>query len=231
MAPFQQHNQTRDQGRHDGDADDIEERVKDGELESIIVRRNADGSADPVDRLGQDGDEGDGDNACRHVEDEVGEGEALAGDVCAHGAEQSRHGSADIGSDGDCQAVLVGDLAGGERRDAQDQRRVARLHHHCRDDADGGIDQKAGKTRHGELRQVDRILKGLEACLHVMDAQEQEADPGQDIAQSLQRLAALKHHDDAEHDHRHGVGRDIDLQADAGDQPGAGRGADVGFRR
>ena len=61
-----------------------------------------------------------------------------------------------------------------------------------------------------------------------MDAEEQETQAGQDIADAFQALRFLEHQDDAEHQHRHGIGGDLHLQAEAGHQPGAGGGAQVG---
>ena len=60
-----------------------------------------------------------------------------------------------------------------------------------------------------------------------MDAEEQEPETGQRIADAAQRLRFLEHQNDAQRDHRHCVGRDVDLETKSGDQPGPGRRSDI----
>ena len=104
------------------------------------------------------------------------------------------------------------------------------MHDHGGEDADAGINEQAGKARYGELGQVDGFLEGLEALLHVVNAQEEKAEPGEYVAQALGRLGILEGQDEAEDQHGHGIGRDIDLEPEAGDEPGAGGGAQVGAK-
>ncbi len=61
-----------------------------------------------------------------------------------------------------------------------------------------------------------------------MNAQEQEAQAGQDITHALEVLRLLENQDNSKHQHRHGVGGQVHLQTKAGYQPGARGGAQVG---
>ena len=105
---------------------------------------------------------------------------------------------------------------------------MARLHDHRRGDADQRVDQQAEQARERELREVQRVLEGVEAFLHVGDAEEQEAHAGEDVTEPLEGFRVLEDQDHAEDQHRHRVGRDVDLESEACNQPGAGRGAEVG---
>jgi TATA-binding protein-associated factor Taf7 len=73
----------------------------------------------------------------------------------------------------------------------------------------------------------------IEACFNTPSLQ---AQSGQCLLSSFQHRSGcplkgpslLKNQDYAEHQNRHGVGRDLDLEAETGDQPGSGRGTDIG---
>jgi len=148
--------------------------------------------------------------------------------VGADGAQDGGDGGADVGADGQGQRVLVGDLPRRQGGDDQHQGSVAGLHHHRGEDADEGIEQQAEQAGHGELGKVDGRLERLEPLFHVMDAEEQETQAAQHIADALQDLGRLEQENHAEHQHRHGIGGDVHLEAEAGHQPGTGGGAQVG---
>ena len=60
----------------------------------------------------------------------MGGGQPPASDAGTDGAEYGGDGGANVGADGQRQAVLVGDLAAGQCRKGEDQGGVTRLHHH-----------------------------------------------------------------------------------------------------
>jgi hypothetical protein len=58
--------------------------------------------------------------------------------------------------------------------------------------------------------------------LHVVNAEEQEAQAGQHVTGALETFSPLEDQDDAEYQHRHGIVRQVHLQAEACHQPSAG---------
>ncbi len=206
-------------GREEADPQEVEEGVEGGELEHVVVGGDAQGPGGGVHQPHQGAQEGHGHGTGDDVEEDVGGGEALAVLAGAHCPQDRRDGGPQVGPDGEGDGVLVGDLVGRERRDGEHQGRVAGLHHHRGDEAQGGEEQDPPEPRHGEPGQVEAVADPLEPLLHVVDAEEEKAEPGQDVPRPLEGLGLLEHQHHPEHQHRHGVGGDIDLEAEAGHQP------------
>ena len=201
-----------------------------GKFEAVVIVRDTDQGRYSIHQRDQLIDKYDCNDTGHHVEDEMRRSEAFARLISAHGPKNSGDGGTDIGANRERQCILIGDLTGRERRDGQHQGGVAGLHHHGGEYANKREQQHARVPGNRIFGQVDRILEGIEAILHVVDAKEQEAEPGQDIAGTLERPGRLKDQDYAERQHRHCIGRNIDLETEAGDQPGARRGTQVGAK-
>ena len=105
---------------------------------------------------------------------------------------------------------------------------MARLHDHGRQRPDPREQEQPGVTLDRKRGQVETVLEGFEAFLHVVNAEEQEPEPGEHRADTLQVFRFLEGQHDAEHQHRHCVGRYFYLETEGRHQPGAGSGADVG---
>ena len=82
-------------------------------------------------------------------------------------------------------------------------------------------------TRKGEACEVELILEGIKALFHVMDAEKQEAQPGQNISDAAPIFIALENQHDCQCQHGHGVGRNFHLEPKAGNKPGPGRCANI----
>ena len=82
--------------------------------------------------------------------------------------------------------VLVADLTCRECRNGQYQRCVAGLHDHGGGDTGQDVDEQPLQAGHTVGSQVHMRLEGLEAFLHVMNAEEQEAEAGEHVTDATQ---------------------------------------------
>ena len=143
--------------------------------------------------------EGNGDDAGGHVENQMPCSQALTLVVGTHRAENGGNSRADVGADSKRQGIFIGHLLGGERSDDQHQGGMRRLHDHGGEDADTGKGEQAQIAVQRELGHVNAGAEGLETFLHVVDAEEQETEAGENIAGALNVAVLLEHQNNAEH--------------------------------
>ncbi|MNF78547.1 hypothetical protein D3C84_607340 [compost metagenome] len=158
----------------------------------------------------------------------MGQRQPLAAAVAAEGADEGGgNAAADIGADGDGQALAKLQLATGERRQGQHQGGVAGLQHHGHQEAEQGEQQAACQPVGLVGAEVEAIAETGEALLDLVDTQENEGDAQDDAPGSLALLAqeAAEH---AEHQQRQCQRAEAEILPGHGQQPDAAGGAQVG---
>ncbi len=202
--------------------------MKHRQFQRVVVTGNPQPAADDINDMRQLVDHRDRYCCCHRIENQVCTRQSPAFDIGAHGAEYRGHGGADICADSQRQRILIGDLLGCKRGDDQHQGCMTGLHHHRGDQPQQRKQKNPRIAGDGIGSEVDGVLEGIKALFHVMNAEKQEPQAGQHITDSLEFLALLKNQNDAEDDHRHGVGGYFDFEAKAGHQPSTGCCAKIG---
>ena len=209
--------------QHEKDPEEVEHGVENSQLQRVVVVGDAEATAHEVDEVGELVNKADRDECRRRVENEVSGGKLTAGDVRPEGSDDGGDGGADVGSDRERECIFVSHLARAQCGDDDDEGGMARLHDDGGENAERDEEKDAGVTAHRIGGEVEVIGESFESGLHVVDPEKEKSESGEDVSHSAERLRSLKNEDDAEHDHRHRVGRDFHLQPEAGDEPGPGR--------
>ena len=102
------------------------------------------------------------------------------------------------------------------------------MHHDGRQNSEACVDKKSCDTVHCILAQIDSRLVTFESRLHEIDAEKQKPEPGENCTEGFPGSWLLEIQYHAKDKHRQSKGRKAHFHTDGGEQPGAGRSAEIG---